>query len=59
MDDGDGGVSFLVCIAEFVHVRHTDKGNLKNPLKNSQKNQEGNQISYSEEFSTDNPFSYN
>jgi len=27
MDDGDGGVSFLVCTAEFVHVRHTDKGN--------------------------------
>jgi hypothetical protein len=26
-DDVDGGVSFLVCTAEFVHVRHTDKGN--------------------------------
>jgi hypothetical protein len=26
MDDGDGGVSFLVCIAESIHVRHTNKG---------------------------------
>jgi hypothetical protein len=26
MVSGDRGVSFLVCTAEFVHVRHTDKG---------------------------------
>ena len=25
-DDDDSSVSFLVCIAEFIHVRHTDKG---------------------------------
>ena len=29
-DDDDSSVSFLVCIAEFIHVRHTDKGDLKN-----------------------------
>ena len=28
-NEGDGSVSFLVCIAEFVYVRHTDKGYLK------------------------------
>jgi hypothetical protein len=26
---GDSGVSFRVCIAEFIHVRHTDEGDLK------------------------------
>jgi len=30
MTDGDSSVSFLVCIVEFIHVRHTDKGELKN-----------------------------
>ncbi len=27
--DGDSSVSFLVCIAEFIHIRHTNKGDLK------------------------------
>jgi len=27
---GDSSVSFLVCIAEFIDLRHTDKGELKN-----------------------------
>jgi hypothetical protein len=31
-NDVDGYVNFLVCIAEFTHVRHTDKGNLKSVL---------------------------
>ena len=29
-DDDDSSVNFLVCITEFIHVRHTDKGELKN-----------------------------
>ena len=30
--DGEGSVSFLVCIVEFIHVCHTDKGTLKTVL---------------------------
>ena len=32
--EGDANLSFLVCTAEFIHVRHTDKGNLKTVLTN-------------------------
>jgi hypothetical protein len=31
-NDGDGSVSLLVCIAELIHRRHTDKDDLKNVL---------------------------
>lgn len=31
-NDGDGGFNLMVCIAKFIHVRHTDKGDLKNVL---------------------------
>ena len=31
-DEGDVSMSFLTCITEFIHVRHTDKGNLKTVL---------------------------
>ena len=31
-NDGESSLSFLVCTAEFVHVCHTDKGELQNVL---------------------------
>ena len=31
-NDGESSVSFLVCAAEFVHVRHTHKGELQKVL---------------------------
>jgi hypothetical protein len=33
--DSDSSVSFLVCIPEFIHIRHTNKGDLKNVLRRS------------------------
>ena len=30
----DSSVNFLGCITEFIHIRHTDKGDLKNGLTN-------------------------
>jgi hypothetical protein len=32
IDVGDSSVSFIVCIAEFIHIRHTNKGDSKHDL---------------------------
>jgi hypothetical protein len=29
---GDSSVSFIVCIAEFIHIRHTNRGDSKHDL---------------------------
>jgi hypothetical protein len=32
IDVGDSSVSFIVCIAEFIHIRHTNRGDSKHVL---------------------------
>ena len=32
IDAGDSSVSFIVCIAEFIHIRHTNRGDSKHAL---------------------------